>query len=274
MTELEKKMLISKDEYEYLMEHFGCENPLIQKTIIKQVNYYFDTDDLSMNRQNTTCRIRLKDGKYKATMKHHWQGSDHSTETEMEIYDGLDSNAFTDMGLKLQGSLSTDRCIILKVFNCEVALDKNMYLGHEDYELEIEYAPKHEQDATSILRIFKDMLLKRKCFLADQESFSEQSSVQNKSNRFFERKTAIEQESKGVNEARNSSIAKCKVEAPQTDTTSSSNSIDRFDYSDPDDYLNDYFGSFMPAESVCLSCVHFTGASCELPYGSCEYEHY
>lgn len=117
MTELEKKLLLSKDEYDYLMEHFGYENPLIQKPIVTQINYYFDTDDFAMNQQGTTCRIRLKDGKYKAIMKKHFANTDQSTETEMDIYTGLDNNAFTDMGLKLQGELVTERCIILKKRN-------------------------------------------------------------------------------------------------------------------------------------------------------------
>lgn len=69
MAELEKKLLLTEDEYDYLMEHFGYESPLIRKPIVTQINYYFDTDDFSMNRQNTTCRIRLKDGKYKVTIK-------------------------------------------------------------------------------------------------------------------------------------------------------------------------------------------------------------
>ena len=69
MTELEKKLLLTEDEYDYLMEHLIYESPLIQMPITTQINYYFDTDDFSMNHQNITCRIRLKDGKYKATMK-------------------------------------------------------------------------------------------------------------------------------------------------------------------------------------------------------------
>ena len=30
MTELEKKLLLTEDEYDYLMEHLGYESPLIQ----------------------------------------------------------------------------------------------------------------------------------------------------------------------------------------------------------------------------------------------------
>ena len=256
MTEFEKKLLLTGDEYDYLMEHLGYENPLIPKPVVSQINYYFDTDDFSMNRQNTTCRIRLKDGKYKATIKKHSAGADQSTETEMEIYNGLERNAFTDMGLKLQGELITKRCVIMNDANCEVVLDKNEYLGHIDYELEIEYTQEHENDAQAILKIFRDMLTRRKCFLIYRESIADLSSVPSKSNRFFERMSTTKA-------------------ASQASAFDPSNSYDtKFDYSDPDDYMHDYFDSMMPSESVCLSCGNLDGSSCHSPSGSCYYEHY
>lgn len=188
MTELEKKMLISKDEYDYIMDYFGYETSLTKKPIVKQINYYFDDDELSMNRQNITCRIRLKDGKYIGTMKKHSYGSDKSVETEIGIYDGINKNAFTDMGLKLQGELITERCIILKDTTCEAVLDKNEYLGHTDYELEIEYSPDHEKDAQAIMQSFRDMLARRKCLIVYKESFMDLPNIPSKSNRFFDRK--------------------------------------------------------------------------------------
>ena len=142
MTECEKKLLLSEEAYNALMEQFSSS----RKPIVTQVNYYFDTDDFAMNRQDTTCRIRLKDGQYKATMKRHAAGTDQSTEAEMEIYAGLDNNAFTDMGLKLWGALTTHRCVLLKNPHLEVVLDKNEYLGYTDYELEIEYLPEYEKE--------------------------------------------------------------------------------------------------------------------------------
>ena len=251
MTELEKKLLLTEDEYDYLMEHLGYESPLIQKPITTQVNYYFDTDDFSMNRQNTTCRIRLKDGKYKATIKKHASGGDQSTETEMEIRNGLESNAFTDMGLKLQGELVTKRCVVLKDAHCEAVLDKNEYLGQTDYELEIEYTAEHEKDAQTILKIFKDMLTRRKCFLAYKESLKEAPDVPSKSSRFFERMSST----------------KATSQAPAFDASKSYNST--FGYSDPDDYMRDYFDSMVPGENVCWACVNFNGSSYDTPSASC-----
>ncbi|MBQ7335742.1 MAG: hypothetical protein IJW92_04660 [Clostridia bacterium] len=92
-------------------------------------------------------------------MKQHTKGADYSTETEMEVQDGLDKNTFTDMGLHLQGELITERCIILKDPGCEVVLDKNDYLGHTDFELEIEYSPDHEEEASMKLGTITNRLI-------------------------------------------------------------------------------------------------------------------
>ena len=102
MIELEKKLLLTKEEYTCLLHHFGNKNQPV-----KQINYYFDTKDLSMNRQGITCRIRLKNGTYTATMKQHTSNSDFSTETKMEVRNDLIDNAFVDMNLSLQGELVT-----------------------------------------------------------------------------------------------------------------------------------------------------------------------
>ena len=255
MTELEKKLLLTEDEYDYLMEHLGYEIPLIPKPITTQINYYFDTDDFSMNRQNTTCRIRLKDGKYTATMKKHSSATDQSTEIEMEIYDGLESNAFTNMGLKLQGELITKRCVIFKDSGRETVLDKNEYLGHTDYELEIEYTQEHEKDAQVILNIIRDMLTRRKCLIAYIENLKEIPEVPSKSSRFFEKKSFTRDTEEGAVSDRNK------------------RDISVYNYLDPDDYMHDYFDHVLPRESVCISCIHFDGSSCHSPCGVCNNNH-
>lgn len=182
MVELEKKLLLTKEEFNSLLLYFGNE-----KQRVKQVNYYFDTEDLSMNRQGVTCRIRLKNGTYTATMKQH-TNFDRSTETKIDIRNGLDDNAFIDMGLTLQGELVTNRCVILKNAVCEAVLDQNDYLGYTDYELEIEYLTEHEADADAImqacLRVLKDNIP----VLSSNDMPLCCNKVPSKSARFFERK--------------------------------------------------------------------------------------
>ena len=185
MTECEKKLLLSEEAYNALMERFSS----AQKQIVTQDNYYFDTDDFAMNRQDTTCRIRLKDGQYQATMKRHAAGTDQSTEAEMEIYAGLDHNAFTDMGLKLWGALTTHRCVLLKNPHLEVVLDRNEYLGHTDYELEIEYLPEYEKEARAVLKEVEKALQRKRSPIYNIGIFS---AGLNKSKRFFKRMKAAE----------------------------------------------------------------------------------
>ena len=182
MTELEKKLLLSKEEYELIINHSNRHNKETLKSATKQINYYYDTDELSMNRQNTTCRVRLKDGKYKGTIKYHLPQSEHSTETNVDVYDGIRKNAFTEMGLKLKGGLITERYIILKDSTCEVVLDKNTYLDHEDYELEIEYEPMFEHHAAQIFETIVNI-----CRVNPKAR-----QVRSKSERFFERYSSKE----------------------------------------------------------------------------------
>ena len=246
MTELEKKILLTKGDYDYLMDKF-CYDPLL---ISKQINYYFDTDDLSMNRKNITCRIRFKDCKYTGTLKQHNDGSDHSTETEVAC-ENIDKNAFTDMGLKLQGTLITERFTVVNNRYFEAVLDKNEYLGHTDYELEIEYTPDHEKDAQLILKLFRDMLIHR----------TNIPNAQSKSKRFFE----ILKKGKNLMDEKDFENNEITIE-------SSYDEIDELEPYDPDDYMHDYIGSLFETENECAACVHFKGMSCELNSISCEYE--
>ena len=183
MIEHEKKLLLTKDEYEYLLVGLGKDKP-----IVKQTNYYFDTEDFSMNSQNTTCRIRLKDEKYKGTIKKHTSNANYSTETEIEVRNGIRDNGFIDMGLILQGNLVTERLILLKNEVCEVVLDKNCYLGHTDHELEIEYLPEHEQTALVALKVIFDLLQYKYPLLTESSLRKRVENVSSKSKRFFDRK--------------------------------------------------------------------------------------
>lgn len=246
MTEFEKKMLLSKEEYDYLMEHMGHDSHLSPKLVSKQINFYFDTDDLSMNRENTTCRIRFMDGNYKGTMKSHSESGERSIETEMEVRDGIRDNAFTDMGLRLQGELTTQRCIILKDEHYEVVLDKNEYLGISDYELEIEYMPEFEKEAQTIYQVILDMLFRRKCLLAYKEIYKKKPNVPSKSNRFFERMTV--NNSNEPKRATHMDIEECPCPDKIVSISSLEDSYEDADtctYSDPDDYMHGYYGSII-----------------------------
>ncbi len=227
MTELEKKMLLTKDEYEYLMEYFAKLQPSCKLSSTKQINYYFDTDELEMNQQNITCRVRFKDGQYKGTMKRHFFDTDKSTEEEIELYDGVNNNAFTDMGLKLFGNTVTERCIVMENSSCKVILDKNEYLDIVDYELEIEYGLENEANAEIIFRYINDELMRRRWRLVFKDDCTRHQGIKNKSRRFFERYANKPKKREAVKKEPVNFGAKCEA-------------IKDHGCSDPDEYLKHY----------------------------------
>ncbi len=176
MLEYEKKVLLTAKEYETIVSKF-CEN--LQSKC--QINYYFDTDDLDMNKKGITCRIRLKDGVYTTTVKkHNYEHHDCSFEETISKKTEFDAEYFKKLNLKLQGELITERIILYKNSYFEIVIDRNYYLEHIDYELEIEYSEGYEEKAN---RIMSDIAK----LLENANKFSNRiGKVKSKSQRFFE----------------------------------------------------------------------------------------
>ncbi len=139
MVEFEKKCILTGSEYEQLCKIYkDCKE-------YTQVNYYYDTDDYSYNKKGITCRIRKKGGRYKATIKNHSAGKTFcSVEKSIPVKNELDDTLFKDLGVSLQGYLTTERREISTGYGVTIFLDKNTYIGIIDYELEIEFPPNKE----------------------------------------------------------------------------------------------------------------------------------
>ena len=181
MIEKEKKLLLSKEEYYCLLEHFGKGKPITEQT-----NYYFDTDELSMNERNITCRVRFKDGRYTATVKKHTIAEESSYETDIEVRNGIHDNVFIDFGLQMQGELVTERCVLIESDHYIVLLDRNEYQNRVDYELEIEYSSNFEQEAAAILHTLSDILLYHNSVFSLHSLIERCKNTKSKSQRFFE----------------------------------------------------------------------------------------
>lgn len=184
MLEYEKKISLSENEYLRIFHLIGK-----RKTNYRQVNYYFDSNDFKMNSQGITCRIREKDGKYKATIKAHKQTNrECSIEKTREVLNQYDDSLFSGMHLELQGELTTERTILFSDGRCEVALDKNTYLGITDYEMEVEYIPEYENCAMNLIYQYMSILYPIKPLL---HIISRRVS-KSKSERFFEQKQQLQ----------------------------------------------------------------------------------
>ena len=178
MLEFEKKVLLNKSEFDFL------KSILKSTEMVRQVNYYYDTASFEMNDNSITCRIREKDGVYSAVIKeHHTQWQDCSIENVCFSGDTYNDEFFKSMGLVCHGILSTNRMVV-HMGNITLMLDKNTYLGIEDYELEIEYDAEFENEAEQVLQNLSEMLAKHK-YLNDQNDLSARNISAHKSCRFF-----------------------------------------------------------------------------------------
>lgn len=183
MLEYEKKIMLTADEYLSISMHM-CKH-LPRQT---QTNYYFDNDNLSMNEKGITCRIRAKDGKYKATIKNHNAGQpDCSVEVDLVEKTEFDPQIFNAFGLRHQGELITDRVVMQKDSTCEMVLDRNVYLGYTDFELEVEYCKESEYRAQTLIENIAECLVATEQITEIDELIARVGQGKSKSQRFFER---------------------------------------------------------------------------------------
>lgn len=184
MIEREIKAMLTEGEY-ITLARFKCQH----KAVNLQTNYYFDTDDLSMNKKGVTCRIRHKNGLYKATVKkHNADGAECSIETDICEKAEFDPTVFNTLGLRFQGELVTERLKLCDDVFCKIVLDKNTYLGKTDFELEIEYSEAYKKKAFVCLDDIADFLCRCGRLQDKKELISRISQAKSKSQRFFEEK--------------------------------------------------------------------------------------
>ncbi len=138
--EIEFKTFISKQQYEALLEEFDLGN-----NIFMQTNYYFDTDDTKLMKEQTVLRIRQKGSSYKLTKKTRAKvGADEThilinKDTAQDMLDhGFDA-AIIDLPYQVHHicNLTTYRASC-PYKDGTIFFDRSEYYGHIDYEIEYE----------------------------------------------------------------------------------------------------------------------------------------
>lgn len=185
LKEYEKKVLLSKEEYYFLLNRVKAK---VLPDI--QINYYYDTENLAFAKSDITCRIREKNGEYIATVKSH--NANFNIENSKKVNSQWDTSFFDFSTLKYWGNLVTLRHKIKPCKEVEICLDKNIYLDDVDYELEVEYTEGNETAAEIQLSYIIDALEKAHIINSRSEFALRIDRGDSKSIRFFKKRVKAE----------------------------------------------------------------------------------
>ena len=99
----------------------------------------------------------------------------------------FDPQIFNVFGLHHQGELVTDRVVMHKDSTCEMVLDRNVYLGQTDFELEVEYSKESERRAQTLIENIGECLVASEQLTGIDEFVARVGQGKYKSQRFFDR---------------------------------------------------------------------------------------
>lgn len=148
--EIEFKNMLTKDEYEKLMEFFQIKSG----DIFSQENHYFDTPDFALKAQGSALRIRYKSGRFVMTLKQPCPEGLLETNQSLtpeeanqaittgKLPEGMVKDLVRKMNVPFEsleyfGSLVTERSE-LPYEGGLLVFDHSYYLNKEDFELEYE----------------------------------------------------------------------------------------------------------------------------------------
>lgn len=161
--EVEIKILLDQEQFERV---FAYAKTVGGKTTV-QTNYYYDTADELFCNRGMTLRIREKAGKFVLTLKKKvakWKNGAASEEYHFGVETPPKELVFSSVPQLLErlekedmplpqsvfcsGSLVTERTrFTIPVFDLSVELDRSLYLGQTDFELECELSERSQEEA-------------------------------------------------------------------------------------------------------------------------------
>jgi uncharacterized protein YjbK len=141
MTEKEHelKFMASRADIERLRGVLSNSGDVVSQTRAVQINFYYDTEDMSFLKSGVTVRIRQKAESLRLEIKERdYYGKSQNRETSRQTDKIPQELEFGGKLLRLKGQLVTDRTRFVLKNGANVDLDINFYCGKTDYELEIE----------------------------------------------------------------------------------------------------------------------------------------
>ncbi len=156
MQEMEFKRMLDCDTYGHMVEWM---DKAYAPPGFVQINYLYDTHDYKLHKEDVTLRVRQVDGRLLCQCKFETGKDDSTARTELERElsalprtivpgDFYDHSRVRKMPkVRLLGALVTERRVYEVEPGVSVMLDRSHYLGHTDWELEIEYDSDKEDRA-------------------------------------------------------------------------------------------------------------------------------
>lgn len=164
MKELEYKFLVDKEFFNKAQETLKRKYKKISVNVIEQANYYYDNDNFELRKSGITIRIRHKDGALKLQVKKHLKTDKRYSlcyEEERSVDMVYGSITVEGKRYDLKGVLHTRRTRYVIDDGIRVEFDISSYLGHEDYEIEIEFLMKRIDDVKKMIEMLDLPLNKR-----------------------------------------------------------------------------------------------------------------
>ena len=123
-----------------------------------QINYYYDTEGNTLNKNDVTVRVRQENDRLIWQIKNHTAqyGALFSSDEycgSLDFLPGIIKLNEINEELILRGSLITERRTINFGTRGKLCFDFNMYLGTNDYELEVEYSKQDKSIGDAIATI-------------------------------------------------------------------------------------------------------------------------
>ncbi len=157
MKELEYKYLLEPEVFREKQQQLLDWYPESCKRDVLQINYYYDTADLQLLRDNTTLRVRQIGGQLRMQAKLHTRQVDgcsisEEKESPLETLPSVLSCPEKGTLCYLQGSLVTRRVRYVPIPGIKAEFDENFYLGHYDCELELEFLEERREQVAGLIR--------------------------------------------------------------------------------------------------------------------------
>ena len=182
MKEYEYKFVLRKDELEQI-ENCLCSG---KPRYISQTNYYYDTEDYTLDKAKITCRIRESNNKLNGTIKIHGKTVESgNVEIPIKVNQVTERLNIGDIGLNLMGALHTERREFDFPDGLKLVLDENTYLGTSDCELELEFTDKTKEAADKLMKNI-EFCLYQYCIMSSYDaSYYNNCEHKSKSERFM-----------------------------------------------------------------------------------------